>query len=83
MRRRVRRRPHRYRRRNLKDARGLELIDRLVKLSVWTPRGKPGGNVNGDLAYGRGVSYTKYELVRTYVGVVADVEVTARRARCG
>jgi CO/xanthine dehydrogenase Mo-binding subunit len=24
---------------------------------------------------GRGVSYTKYELVRTYVGMVADVEV--------
>jgi CO/xanthine dehydrogenase Mo-binding subunit len=64
--------PIEYRRRTLKDARGLELIDRLVKLSVWTPRGKPGGNVNGDVAYGRGVSYTKYELVRTYVGVVAD-----------
>jgi CO/xanthine dehydrogenase Mo-binding subunit len=73
--------PIEYRRRNLKDARGLELIDRLVKLSVWTPRGKPGGNVNGDLAYGRGVSYTKYELVRTYVGVVADVEVNRKTGK--
>ena len=73
--------PIEYRRRNLKDARGLELIDRLVKLAVWTPRGKPGGNVNGDLAYGRGVSYTKYELVRTYVGVVADVEVNRRTGK--
>ena len=73
--------PIEYRRRNLKDARGLELIDRLVKLAVWTPRGKPGGNVNGDLAYGRGVSYTKYELVRTYVGVVADVEVNRKTGK--
>jgi nicotinate dehydrogenase subunit B len=73
--------PLEYRRRNLKDARGLELIDRLVKLSAWTPRGKPGGKVQGDLAYGRGVSYTKYELVRTYVGVVADVEVNRRTGK--
>jgi len=73
--------PLEYRRRNLKDARGLDLIDHLVKLASWTPRGKPGSNVNGDVAYGRGVSYTKYELVRTYVGVVADVEVNRRTGR--
>ncbi len=73
--------PLEYRRKLLKDPRGSELIDRLVKLSAWTPRGKPGGNVKGDLAYGRGVSYIKYELVRTYVGVVADVEVNHKTGK--
>ncbi len=73
--------PLEYRRRLLKDGRGLELIDRLVKLSAWTPRGKPGGKLQGDLAYGRGVSYIKYELVRTYVGVVADVEVNRKTGK--
>ena len=66
-----------YRRRLLqKDPRGLELLDRLVKLSGWTPRPKdaPRG-AGGDLLTGRGASYVKYELVRTYVGMVADVEV--------
>ncbi len=29
----------------------------------------------GEVAHGRGVAYTKYELVRTYVAVVADVTV--------
>ena len=31
--------------------------------------------LSGNVAKGRGMSYVKYELVRTYVGVVADVEV--------
>ena len=73
--------PIEFRRRKLKDARGLELIDRLAKLAAWTPRGKPGGNVQGDVAYGRGVSYIKYELVRTYVGVVADVAVNRKTGK--
>jgi len=30
---------------------------------------------------GRGVSYVKYELVRTYVGVVADVEVDRKTGK--
>lgn len=63
--------------RNLKDPRGLELLERLRKLANWTPRTKPSGG-SGEIAKGRGVSYTKYELVRTYVGVVADVEVNRR-----
>jgi len=57
------------------DKRGLEVIDRLVKLSKWEKRPSPRQNVGGNLVTGRGVSYVKYELVRTYVGVVADVEV--------
>ena len=69
--------PLEYRRRNLKDPRGLELLDRLARLANWTPR-KGLAKASGDIVKGRGVSYTKYELVRTYVGAVADVEVNRK-----
>ncbi len=72
--------PLEYRRRNLKDARGLELLDRLAKLAGWTPRKGPAKG-GGDIVKGRGVAYTKYELVRTYVGCVADVEVNRRTGK--
>jgi CO/xanthine dehydrogenase Mo-binding subunit len=66
--------PFEIRRRHLKDARGLELLDRLEQFSKWQPRGTRPRD-SGDIVRGRGVSYTKYELVRTYVGIVADVAV--------
>jgi CO/xanthine dehydrogenase Mo-binding subunit len=72
--------PFEYRLRYLKDARGVELLERLRKLASWTPRTKPTGG-SGEVARGRGVSYIKYELVRTYVGVVADVEVNRRTGK--
>lgn len=72
--------PLEYRVRNLKDPRGLECIERLRKLASWTPRTRPTGG-QGEIAKGRGVSYIKYELVRTYVAVVADVEVNRRTGR--
>ncbi|HLB13669.1 MAG TPA: molybdopterin cofactor-binding domain-containing protein [Burkholderiales bacterium] len=72
--------PLEYRIRNLKDPRGLECLERLRKLANWTPRTKPTGG-SGEIAKGRGVSYIKYELVRTYVGVVADVEVNRRTGK--
>ncbi len=68
--------PLEYRRRLLKDARGLELLARLEKLAQWSPR--KGSRDPGEIARGRGITYTKYELVRTYVGMVADVEVNRR-----
>lgn len=72
--------PLEYRRRNLKDARGLELIDRLAKLANWQPK-KARRQASGDVVTGRGVSYVKYELVRTYVGVVADVTVNKQTGK--
>jgi len=58
------------------DKRGIEVLNRLKALAKWQtgPSPQPGGT-NGALAKGRGVAYVKYELVRTYVGIVADVEV--------
>lgn len=57
------------------DKRGLEIMERLAKLSNWEKRPSPQQNISGNIVKGRGVSYVKYELVRTYVGMVADVEV--------
>jgi CO/xanthine dehydrogenase Mo-binding subunit len=70
--------PLEFRRRILKDPRGLEVLDRLAKLARWTPRPRREAGAGGDVVTGRGVSYVKYDLARTYVGAVADVEVNLR-----
>ena len=72
--------PLEFRIRHLKDARGLDALERLRQLASWTPRTGPSGGA-GEVAKGRGVSYVKYELVRTYVAVVADVEVNRRTGK--
>jgi nicotinate dehydrogenase subunit B len=66
--------PFEIRTRHLADPRGLELLERLRRLAKWEPRGVRPRDA-GPLARGRGVSYVKYELVRTYVAIVADVTV--------
>jgi len=66
--------PFEIRTRHLTDQRGLELLERLRKLAKWEPGGTRPRDA-GPLARGRGVSYVKYELVRTYVAIVADVTV--------
>lgn len=57
------------------DKRGLEVLDRLAKIAKWEKRPSPQKNVSGDVVKGRGMSYVKYELVRTYVGSVAEIEI--------
>jgi nicotinate dehydrogenase subunit B len=68
-----------FRLRNLTDPRGVELLQRLAKLANWPSR--TGRVQAGDVVKGRGVSYVRYELVRTYVGVVADVEVDKKTGK--
>jgi nicotinate dehydrogenase subunit B len=60
----------------LHDARGEELLERLAALSNW--RQRPKSDRQGELVTGRGLAYIKYELVRTYVGVVAEVQVNTQ-----
>jgi nicotinate dehydrogenase subunit B len=67
--------PLAFRLRYLRDPRGTELLERLAKLAAWEKRASPQRGT-GDIATGRGISYVKYELARTYVGAVAEVEVT-------
>jgi CO/xanthine dehydrogenase Mo-binding subunit len=66
--------PFEIRVRYLEDPRGRELLERLRRFAKWEPRGSKPRDA-GPVASGRGVSYCMYELVRTYVGVVADVTV--------
>jgi nicotinate dehydrogenase subunit B len=58
------------------DKRGLEVLDRVAQQAKWESRASPKPGASGDVVAGRGVSYCKYELVRTYIAVVAEVEVT-------
>jgi nicotinate dehydrogenase subunit B len=60
----------------LDDPRGRELLDRLADASKWRDRPKP--DRGAEVATGRGLAYVKYELVRTYVGAVADVQVNRK-----
>ena len=60
------------------DKRGLETLDRVAALANWQRRPSPGPAPSGDVATGRGVSYVKYELARTYVAIVAEVEVNRK-----
>jgi nicotinate dehydrogenase subunit B len=67
--------PLEFRRKYLDDKRGLELLERLAALAKWEKRPSPQQAANGSVAKGRGISYVKYELVRTYIGAAAEVEV--------
>jgi nicotinate dehydrogenase subunit B len=67
--------PFEFRLRHLKDARGIELLDRLSLLAKWDRSAPKQRDHDVPIAAGRGLAYVKYELVRTYVGAVADVEV--------
>jgi nicotinate dehydrogenase subunit B len=72
--------PLEFRLKNLKDPRGAELLHALAELASW--KAQPVRSmVNGDIARGRGVAYVKYELVRTYVAAVADVEVDLKSGK--
>jgi nicotinate dehydrogenase subunit B len=68
--------PLQFRLRHLNDPRGIELLLHLERFAKWEPRqaGSRTADKSGTFR-GRGLSYIHYELVRTYVGAVADVEV--------
>src|SRR4029078_12889039 len=67
--------PLEFRMKYLDDKRGLELLNRLAAVTKWEKRPSPQKSASGSAVKGRGVSYVKYELVRTYIGAVAEVEV--------
>ena len=67
--------PIAFRRAHLSDPRGDDLLAQLASFANWTPSVSGSQRSKDAIAKGRGVSYTKYELVRTYVGLVVDVAV--------
>ena len=67
--------PLEYRLRALRDPRGIEVLKRVAEIAKWQARPSPVRDVSGDVLRGRGISYVKYELNRTYVAGVAEIEV--------
>ncbi|HYZ31996.1 MAG TPA: molybdopterin cofactor-binding domain-containing protein [Crenalkalicoccus sp.] len=65
--------PLEMRLRTLDDARGAEVLERVARLSNW--RTRPGPDPEADVVTGLGLAYVKYEMYRTYVAAVAEVEV--------
>ncbi len=59
---------------NIHDERGAEVLEHVARLSNWRTRPKP--DPKADVTTGLGLAYVKYELYRTYVAAVAQVEVT-------
>jgi CO/xanthine dehydrogenase Mo-binding subunit len=57
------------------DKRGIEVLNRVAALAKWDRRPSPKRDQSGDTLAGRGITYCKYELARTYIAVVAEVEV--------
>jgi nicotinate dehydrogenase subunit B len=56
------------------DSRAVEVLERLARIASWQKRGTD-NRADGSTATGRGMAFVKYENNRTYVGMVATVEV--------
>ncbi|WP_132255334.1 xanthine dehydrogenase family protein molybdopterin-binding subunit [Methylobacterium segetis] len=69
--------PLAYRLRALKDPRGIEVLKRAAEIAKWEAHPSPAKDDRGggDVLRGRGLSYVRYELNRTYVAGIAEVEV--------
>jgi nicotinate dehydrogenase subunit B len=63
--------PIEFRLRHMNDQRGIAVLKAAAARARWAPRPSPNKARSGA---GRGVSYVKYENVRTYVAAVAEVE---------
>ena len=70
--------PLQWRIRYLKDPRALAVLEDVAKISGWKTRPSPAAPSRGDTARGRGVAFVKYDNERTYVALVAEVEVNRR-----
>jgi CO/xanthine dehydrogenase Mo-binding subunit len=75
--------PLEFRLRYLNDARCIELLRRLGTIAKWEPQASRDKKFKGDVATGRGISYAKYDLLTTYVGAVAEVEVNRNTGEIG
>jgi nicotinate dehydrogenase subunit B len=62
-----------FRLQHIDDKRGQGVLEAIDRVAGWRDRAGP--DRNGRIVLGRGLAYVKYELYRTYVAAVADVEV--------
>lgn len=71
--------PVAFRLTHLDDERGIAVLKAAVNKAGWATRVANSSNaLAGDIASGRGVAYVRYDGDRTYVALVADVEVNRR-----
>jgi CO/xanthine dehydrogenase Mo-binding subunit len=69
--------PLQFRLRHLKDSRGIDLLEHVARFATWQSRAPGARTADASGVFtGRGLAYIHYELVRTYVGAVAEVEVS-------
>ena len=73
--------PLQFRLEHISDSRGAELLRRLGQLAKWEAHKAGNRGRGGDVLRGRGLSYVHYELSRTYVGIVVDVEVDRKSGK--
>jgi nicotinate dehydrogenase subunit B len=59
--------------RYIDDSRGQAVLEAVARIAGWRDRAHPAPD--GRVVVGRGLAYVKYELRRTYVAAVAEVEV--------
>jgi nicotinate dehydrogenase subunit B len=70
-----------FRLQHINDPRGAELLRRLGKVAKWEAHKIGNRGRGGTVLRGRGLCYVHYELSRTYVGIVVDVEVDRKSGK--
>ena len=70
--------PLQWRLNYLKEPRARAVLEDVARLSSWQSRPSPRQDQGSDMARGRGVAFVKYDNERTFVALVAEVEVNRR-----
>lgn len=74
--------PLQWRKDYLSDPRAYAVLDDVGRLAKWRAnRPRAGSQRRGDIQRGRGLAYVRYENDRTYVALIADVEVNRRTGK--
>ena len=71
--------PLQWRLNYLKEPRARAVLEDVARLSNWQSRPSPRKDQTGEVARGRGVAFVKYDNERTFVALVAEVEVNRRK----
>jgi CO/xanthine dehydrogenase Mo-binding subunit len=66
--------PLAYRLRQLRDARGRAVLERVGAMMAWTPRATPATG-SDDVMHGRGIAYVHYKQAENYVAMGMEVAV--------
>ena len=65
----------------LKEPRARAVLEDVARLANWQSRPSPRKDQGSDVARGRGVAFVKYDNERTFVALVAEVEVNRRSGK--